>query len=86
LVFGTSGIIPNTKSSLGENSSYFTDGYKKRTPLSSINHESPDAAIVVQESAFGIERIEEQGQTLRVSLTLSYHDILDSHLSRNHEN
>jgi hypothetical protein len=31
----------------------------------------------VQESAFGIESLEEQLQTLRVSLTLSYHDIVD---------
>jgi hypothetical protein len=31
----------------------------------------------VQESAFGIESLAEQGQTLRASLTLSDHDILD---------
>jgi hypothetical protein len=31
----------------------------------------------VQEGAFGIERVEKQGQTLPVSLTLPYHDILD---------
>jgi hypothetical protein len=76
-VVGISALIPNTIKGSRNNCGYFTVRCLKGTLLSWVSRESPSRPTVAQHIAQALDGIEEQGQTIRVSLTLCITIILD---------